>query len=112
LSREPPFLGPARERGDPLFRQGVSRVSVASPDLVSRLCVSASPSLFYFSKERSMAVAHSGNLSLGGVMDTMRAERCVPIRASIQAGASDKTHSVKELKSTGRASILRPRYRS
>jgi len=78
LSRGPPFLGPARERGDPLFRQGVSRVS----DPVSRLsfCLPL-PALvlFYLSKERSMAVAHSGNLSLGGVMDTMRAKRCVPI---------------------------------
>lgn len=74
----PRVFGPRERKRRPLFRQGVSRVSVASPDLVSFLLPVP---LFYFSKERSMAVAHSGNLSLGGVIDTMcrRDDRCVSI---------------------------------
>ena len=62
------FPGPARERGDPCSDE-------ACPAFPSLLLISFRLSfrsiLFYFSKERSMAVAHSENLSLNGVMGTM-----------------------------------------
>lgn len=63
-----PVSRPRKRKRRSLFRRGVSHVSVASPDLVSSLLLLPP---FYFSKERSMAVAHSGNLSLSGVMGTM-----------------------------------------
>lgn len=75
--------GPARRKRRPLFRQGVSRVSVA--DLVSPLSffLSILPMpLFYLSKERSMAVVHSGNLSLGSVIDTMQRQGATVYQSS------------------------------
>lgn len=106
-----PVFGPRERKRRPLFRQGVSRVSVASPDLVSSLLPVP---LFYFSKERSMAVAHSGNLSLGGVMDTMRrrGDRCVSIVERPDLNREILLKCVL-LKSGGNASILasKSRYR-
>lgn len=64
----------------------------------SLLLISARPSpppdltLSHFLKARSMAVAHSGNLSLGGVMDTMHRGASDACRSpSIQTEESYKT---------------------
>lgn len=73
-----PFLGPPREKeAKPLFRQGVSPSCFRRFSPSDLVFVSSFWSLFFFFtflKERSIAVAHSGNLSLGGVMDTIPCE--------------------------------------